>query len=121
MHVWLRHFCLCFVAIVGSLADARAAFLPPELETVTSSPERSSDQRRETPPPERLEVAALATASMAGTGAPLITLSGGAQLLCPLAVAAVEPYAVSSRLQPARERVCTSQGFLLDILRPPRV
>jgi len=122
MPLWLRHILTCLTVAAGCFASERAdaAFLPPQLESTSiGGPAETGDSPAEAPRPERVDAAA--SASMTGVG--LGTTSGGpvGQVLCGGDRVSCQLPLFVSRLKHARERVELSQGFLLDILRPPRV
>lgn len=124
MPLWLRHILICSIAVAGCFASdrAEAAFLPPQLETTSmSGPATPNETPRQAPRPERDDAVAAASASMTGVG--LGTTAGGfaSQVICCGDTVTCHLPLLVSRLKLARERVELCQGFLLDILRPPRV
>lgn len=123
MTSWLRHILTLLVVVSGvSLADtADAAFLPPDFELMSSGPTEETQSTPEARRPELHDAVALAAASMSGTGAPSVSTGGGSVSLCPNNFAANDPSVTTTRLYQMREHVDTSRGFLLDILRPPRI
>ncbi|MBA3316330.1 MAG: hypothetical protein H0T47_23960 [Planctomycetaceae bacterium] len=112
--------------VAGSLAgaEARGAFLPPDLESAFDPPAGSASQEevpRDTPQPARLEVATFFTSSIAGLGTSVVSLSIAGQILSLPPAEGAECPAAMSRLQVATERVRPWPGFVPEILRPPKV
>lgn len=124
MPLWLRHILICSAAAAGIIPCARveAAFLPPQLETASmSSPATPRETPRDAPRPERVNAAVAASASMTGVG--FASTAGGVsgQFVCAGEKVSADVPLFVSRLKLARESVEPRQGFLLDIMRPPRV
>src|SRR5688500_12651828 len=125
----LHHICLCVIAFAGIFVsgEARAAFMPPELEArdsdsgVRSSASLPSSPAQipfESPDPARVGVSSFAAANMSGSGLTPVLLSGaGPGGVLSAAACLAEPAAIS-RLHLAREKARESSGFVLDILRP---
>jgi hypothetical protein len=122
MASWLRHILICSTALAGVFAGERveAAFLAPQLDAAMSGPAEPGDTPREAPRPERADAVVASSTSMTGVGMG-VTIGGfSGQVLGITGSTVTELPRIDSRLKLARERVEICQGFLLDILRPPR-
>lgn len=110
-------------ALAGTEADA--AFIPPTLDagfwgSDSSAAVPQPSRQPEAPRPARLDALSFAGASMSGS-ASTSPVGGSSQFACSAVLQFDGPSVVQSRLRAELHRVTPCRGFLLDILRPPRV
>jgi hypothetical protein len=133
----LRWYSLCLGILfaAGSMAggEARAGFLPPELDSsiglakqsagAAETSTRPSEPCRvpQQAPAERFDVAVPSNSSLSGTGTASIVLVGGGQAPATSHVEIAGQTGMTLRLAFARERVRPCRGFVPQLLRPPKV